>query len=149
MSGGSSQNEQSSDDEDDDDDSSKSSTSGTDSLPQRSTANTEARAVPATVTRQASSATDTASEQVQWDELAQLINRNLMAAASQNASHIGIDLSALQTGALTYTPRPTDRSLPAALAPTELQFRVSSIHSILSQVKADTSIRWRTILSLT
>jgi len=60
-----------------------------------------------------------------WDELARLINRNLMDAAVTNAQHLGINYAALQNGTPIYTQRPThDRSVPPALIPIELQYRV-------------------------
>jgi hypothetical protein len=80
------------------------------------------RAGSAPVTTQTSPATPSAPV---WDELAQLINRNLMAAAVTNAQHLGLDLTALQTGALAYTPRPRDgQTIPASLTQVELQHQV-------------------------
>ncbi|KAK4560568.1 hypothetical protein LTR86_005765 [Recurvomyces mirabilis] len=60
-----------------------------------------------------------------WDELARLINRNLLQAAYANAQLLGIDVQSLRSGTLTYTPRSTSRSIPTALVPVELQYRVA------------------------
>ena len=73
--------------------------------------------------RSSSSTTNTQSGRV-WDELAQLINRNFMAATVTNAQHIGIDLNALQAGTQLRTPRSTGRQVPATLTPTEAQYQV-------------------------
>lgn len=59
------------------------------------------------------------------DELAQLINRNLMQAAVTNAQYLGVDMTALRNGTAVCTPRSSIRTVPAALAPTELQYRVA------------------------
>ena len=59
------------------------------------------------------------------DELAQLINRNFMAAALANAQHIGIDGRALQAGTALKTPRIANRQIPAALVPVEPQYQMA------------------------
>lgn len=60
-----------------------------------------------------------------WDELAQLINRNFLTAAVSNARQLGIDLVALRDGTLTYTPRPTNSTLPSSLLPVQLQLQIA------------------------
>ncbi|KAK3615912.1 hypothetical protein LTR56_026309 [Elasticomyces elasticus] len=118
------------DDEDEDDDkSTDSSNSGSVVTPaamsHRPLTYHDPRAVSAPAANQPRGVTDAKSGQV-WDELAQLINRNLMQAAVHNTTALGIEATALQTGALIYTPRPSSRtSLPAALTPVELQYRVA------------------------
>ncbi|KXT00728.1 hypothetical protein AC578_8221 [Pseudocercospora eumusae] len=59
-----------------------------------------------------------------WDELAQLINRNLMAAASTNAQRLGIAQDTLQSANSTLTPRPTSSGIPATLQPLPPQHQV-------------------------
>lgn len=60
-----------------------------------------------------------------WDELAQLINRNFMQAASTNAQHLGLNLANLRSGTATSTPRPRNAAnLPPTLKPVELQHQV-------------------------
>ncbi len=80
-----------------------------------------------------SGVTDAQTGQV-WDELAQLINRNFLAAAVANAQHVGIDLTALRAGSAIRTPRPSSSNqnnnaprppVPASLTPVELQHQVS------------------------
>lgn len=129
MSGSGSNHNESSDDEDEDDDDdeteSESSDSGTPcAVPSRPVALAEARSISAPVAGQPSGVTDAASGHV-WDELAGIINRNLMAAAVANAQHLGLDMCALQQGNLGCTPRATNRSIPASLTPVELQYRVA------------------------
>jgi len=133
MSGSSPRDESSDDDDEDDDDddsSTKSSTSGSEgttpsALPEQSVAYCDTRAVSAPAANQPRGVTDATSGHV-WDELAQLINRNLMQAAVSNTATLGIDATALRTGALVYTPRPSNRStVPPSLVPVELQYRVA------------------------
>ncbi|KAK3069403.1 hypothetical protein LTR53_012277 [Teratosphaeriaceae sp. CCFEE 6253] len=120
------------DDSDDDDedsltDSSDSGSEGADAAAptSRPAAYLDARPVSAPAANQPRGVTDAASGHV-WDELAQLINRNLMQAAVTNTTALGIDQTALRTGALVYTPRPPPHStLPPALVPVELQYRVA------------------------
>lgn len=60
-----------------------------------------------------------------WDELARLINRNLMDAAINNAQDLGINSAALQSGTPIYTQQPTHgRPLSPALVPVELQYQI-------------------------
>ena len=58
-----------------------------------------------------------------WDELGQLINRNLMASASSNAQYLNIDQQAVSSGTPIRTARPSD-GVPAALQPVRLQLEV-------------------------
>ncbi|TKA80311.1 hypothetical protein B0A55_02217 [Friedmanniomyces simplex] len=130
MSGSSVQDEFSDgeDDDKDDDKSTNSSNSGAEgtpsTLPTGVVAYSDPRAFSAPAANQPRGVTDAASGYV-WDELARLINRNLMQAALQNTAALGIDASALQTGALVYTPRPSSRTLATSLVPVELQYRVA------------------------
>ena len=103
----------------DSDDEADSPQSGTSSVPSSSA---EGRATSETSAERSSSTTNTQPGRV-WDELAQLINRNFMSATVTNAQHIGIDLTALQAGTPTRTPRNTDRQIPAALTPIEAQYQ--------------------------
>lgn len=73
---------------------------------------------------QSSSTTDAQTGLV-WDELARIINRNFMQAAVQNAQHLGVNLQALQQGALVKTPRTANRQIPQALIPVEAQFQIA------------------------
>lgn len=59
-----------------------------------------------------------------WDELAQLINRNFMAAVVSNAQQLGIDVGALRSTTPMVTPKP-NRQVPASLKPVELQHQVA------------------------
>ncbi|RMY84869.1 hypothetical protein D0864_07451 [Hortaea werneckii] len=58
-----------------------------------------------------------------WDELGQLINRNLMTAAATNAQRLGISLAALQSGIASTSPQ-IPRAALAALKPIELQHQI-------------------------
>lgn len=60
-----------------------------------------------------------------WDELAQLINRNLMQAAYTNARHLGIEASAIQIGASLLTPRSSNRGILSTLQTIKLQHEVA------------------------
>ena len=84
----------------------------------------EGRAASESRGDQNSGVADTQTGRV-WDELAQLINRNFMAATVTNAQHVGLDLGALQSGTAVKTPRIPDRQIPAALKPVELQYQVA------------------------
>ncbi|KAK4506994.1 hypothetical protein PRZ48_000728 [Zasmidium cellare] len=59
-----------------------------------------------------------------WDELAQLINRNLMSAAATNAQQLGLDSAALSAARPVATPRVSNSQLPTALQPISLQHQV-------------------------
>jgi len=60
-----------------------------------------------------------------WDELAQLVNRNFMQAATTNAQHLGLNLTSLHSGAAASTPRLRDATnLPPTLKPVELQHQL-------------------------
>ena len=107
----SSASQQDSDDEADSPDSGAGSTS------------VEGRAASETAGESSSSATNTQPGRV-WDELAQLINRNFMAATVTNANHVGVELNALQTGTSVRTPRVTDRQIPASLTPIDAQHQL-------------------------
>lgn len=74
-------------------------------------------------TSEQSSGTDTPTGPV-WDELAKLINRNLMSAASTNAQHLGIDIRTLQEPTYGVTPRLSEATPPASLTPVELQYQI-------------------------
>lgn len=87
------------------------------------TSSVQGRAVSETAGSQSTRVTDPQTGRV-WDELAQLINRNFLSATVANAQHLGLDLSALQGGTPVRTPRVTDRQIPAALNPVELQYQV-------------------------
>ena len=110
-----SQQDDSSDDDDDDDDDSESGSS----VPSSSA---EGRASSETAGSPSNRVRDPAGRV--WDELAQLINRNFMAATVTNAQHLGLDLGALQAGTPVRTPRITNRQVPAALTPVEVQYQV-------------------------
>lgn len=58
-----------------------------------------------------------------WDELGQLINRNIMTAAATNAQRLGISLAALQSGIASTSPQ-IPRAALAALKPIELQHQI-------------------------
>lgn len=103
----------------DDDADAASSASGTDS----SFGPMDIRAVSAPAANQPRGIPDTAAARV-WDKLAQLINRNFIAAAYANARSLGISSAAIQSGTLAYTQRPIN-PVPATLVPTELQYRVA------------------------
>jgi hypothetical protein len=103
----------------DSDDEADSPQSGTSSTP---STNAEGRATSETSGEQSSSATNTHAGRV-WDELAQLINRNFMAATVTNAQHLGIDLGALQAGTASRTPRISERQIPATLTPIDAQYQ--------------------------
>ena len=62
-----------------------------------------------------------------WDELAQLINRNFMAAVVGNAQQLGIDLSALRSTTPLTTPKTSSpgKQIPASLKPVELQYQIA------------------------
>jgi len=60
-----------------------------------------------------------------WDELAQLINRNFMAAVMANAQHLGLDMSVLRSTTPMMTPRFSGRQITASLRPVELQHQVA------------------------
>lgn len=77
----------------------------------------------APTTTQPSGVTDPSTGRV-WDELAQLINRNLMAAAANNAQHLGLDTAALQASRAVLTPRLSNNQLPATLQPIPLQYQM-------------------------
>ena len=67
----------------------------------------------------------TPSTDSHWDELAQLINRNFMQAATTNAQHLGLNLTSLRTGAPASTPRLRNAAnLPPTLKPVELQHQL-------------------------
>lgn len=60
-----------------------------------------------------------------WDELAQLINRNFIQAATSNAQRLGLNLASLRTGAAASTPRLRNTAnLPPTLKPVELQHQL-------------------------
>lgn len=59
-----------------------------------------------------------------WDELAQLINRNFMAAVSTNSQQLGLDSAALSNGRPVVTPRVSNNQLPTTLQPIALQHQV-------------------------
>lgn len=59
-----------------------------------------------------------------WDELARLINRNLMAAAATNAKKLGIDMDSLRSGAPALTPQLSNNAVPTALQPVQLQYQI-------------------------
>ncbi|KAF2172936.1 hypothetical protein M409DRAFT_49443 [Zasmidium cellare ATCC 36951] len=59
-----------------------------------------------------------------WDELAQLINRNLMSAAATNAQQLGLDSAALSGARPVVTPRVSNNQLPTPLQPISLQHQV-------------------------
>lgn len=59
-----------------------------------------------------------------WDELARLINRNLLAAAAANVNAVGIDIGTLQSATPAVTPRSANCGLAAALQPVQLQYQV-------------------------
>lgn len=108
--------EKESTDSEDEEDSSSSDEGGS------SRTDIEGRSASAPVGGQPSGVTDPETGRV-WDELAQLINRNFMSAAVTNAQHLGVDLTALQAGTATRTPRP-QRQVPVALTPVELQYQM-------------------------
>lgn len=61
-----------------------------------------------------------------WDELAQLINRNIMSAVVSNAQQLGLDMSALRSTTPLTTPRSgAGRQITASLKPIELQHQVA------------------------
>ena len=114
-----SQQQDDSDEEEDDDEDDDSSDSGS-SDPSSSA---QGRTASATAGNQRGGVADSQTGRV-WDELGQLINRNFKAATVTNAQHLGIDLSALNAGTAARTPRVTNRHIPAALTPVELQHQV-------------------------
>ena len=59
-----------------------------------------------------------------WDELAQLINRNLVSAAVSNAQHLGIDSTSIRTGAPILTPGPSGSEVPTSLHVVQLQTQI-------------------------
>lgn len=89
--------------------------------PQHSSAESQPTSAPSTT--QPNGVADPATGRV-WDELAQLINRNLLAAAAANATSIGVNLAALQSATPAVTPRPSKSGLTAALQPIQLQYQV-------------------------
>lgn len=67
----------------------------------------------------------TPSTENPWDELAQLINRNFMQAATANAQRLGLNLVSLRAGTAASTPRPRNAAnLPASLRPIEVQHQL-------------------------
>lgn len=72
---------------------------------------------------QPSGVTDPSTGRV-WDELAQLINRNLMAAAATNAQQLGLDKTALQHARPVTTPRVSSTHVPASLQPIPQQYQI-------------------------
>lgn len=58
------------------------------------------------------------------DELAQLINRNLMSAAANNAQQLGLDSAALSAARPVLTPRVSNSQLPVALQPISVQHQI-------------------------
>lgn len=70
-------------------------------------------------------ATSTPSADNPWDELAQLINRNFMQAATTNANHLGLNLASLHSATAASTPRPRNAAtLPPTLKPIEVQHQL-------------------------
>lgn len=82
----------------------------------------ESRHTSTPVTSQPSGLVDSSGRV--WDELAQLINRNLMAAAFTNAQRLGIDPNALRNTTSSLTPRPPAGGTPATLQPLPPQLQV-------------------------
>ncbi|EMD01226.1 hypothetical protein BAUCODRAFT_118932 [Baudoinia panamericana UAMH 10762] len=115
--------EEEEEDEQEDEDATGSSASGT-SVPRRTVRAASTRTTSLPARTQTGGRTD-ANPGRAWDELAQLINRNLMGAAATNAQYLGIDQAAVQNGTLVYTPSPSDRSVPATLMPIDLQYQVA------------------------
>lgn len=107
MSGYSQQGESSDDDSNEDsDDSLKESSSDSDregAQAHRPRPRSDPRAVSAPAANQPRGVTDPASGHI-WDELAQLIRRNLMQAAVANAQHLGINLAELESVSLSHLP---------------------------------------------
>lgn len=67
----------------------------------------------------------TPSTENPWDELAQLINRNFMQAATTNAQHLGVGPASLRAGTVAVTPRQRNGvNLPPTLKPVELQHQL-------------------------
>lgn len=116
-SGSAAQLEDSDDDSDAESDSDKSESSEESSDDEEEVASASSRSQPRGTTRVHGGRS--------YDELGQLINRNFMSAAVANAQHLGIEVSALQSGAAVRTPRPSQRQVPATLTPVELQYQVS------------------------
>lgn len=107
------------DDSDDSDDEADSPQSGNSS---NQTSSAKGRATSESSGEPSSSSSNTRAGRV-WDELAQLINRNFMAATVTNANHLGIDPGALQAGTAVRTPRTSDRQIPATLTPIDAQYQ--------------------------